>query len=49
MGLKIARGVEIRILDQLYAGENMVGIRAGIHMDSNIIDQQKIAVLKYKA
>lgn len=47
MAWKISSDFSIRLLDQLYAATNQVGIKASIHMDSAIVNQQKIGILKY--
>lgn len=47
MAWKISKSVETKLLTERYADYNQIGLRASIQMDTGIINQQKVAVLKY--
>lgn len=49
MAWKISKSLETKLLTERYADYNQIGLRASIQMDTGIINQQKIAVLKYHA
>ena len=44
--VKLARNVEIQILNELYATQNATGVVGYVEFDSRVIEDQKIAVLK---
>lgn len=47
--VKLADGLEIQTLNELYATEHAVGVVGWIEADSNIVEPQKIKLLKMKA
>lgn len=49
LSVKLAKDVEIQVLQELYAAQHALGVVGWVEIDGKITDQQKLAVLKIKA
>jgi HK97 family phage major capsid protein len=48
LSVKYAKGMEIQVLNELYAAQHVVGVVGWIEVDSKVTNQQKLAILKIK-
>lgn len=46
--VKLAKNVELQVLNELYAAQHALGVVGWIEVDSKVTDQQKLAVLEIK-
>lgn len=46
--VKLAKNVELQVLNELYAAQHALGVVGWIEIDSKVTDQQKLAVLQVK-
>ncbi|GHV25300.1 phage capsid protein [Clostridia bacterium] len=49
LSVKLSKGVEIQVLNELYAAQHAVGIVGWVEIDSKVTEQQKLAVLQIKS
>jgi len=49
LAVKVSEDINIQVLNEVYAGQHVVGILGFLEMDSKVEDQQKISVLVQKA
>lgn len=49
LSVKLAKDVEIQVLQELYAAQHALGVVGWVEIDGKVTDQQKLAVLKIKA
>lgn len=49
LSVKLAKDVEIQVLQELYAAQHALGVVGWVEIDGKITDQQKLAVLQMKS
>lgn len=49
LSVKLAKDVEIQVLQELYAAQHAIGVVGWVKIDGKVTDQQKLAVLKIKS
>lgn len=49
LGVKIAKDIDVQVLNERYADLNAVGVQCWVEIDSNVINAQKIAALVMSA